>query len=248
MKSFGDSEKRTWWGLGCISALVVVITLFILSYRGEDQPNLQEMRDQENSTKIGLTRLVKKGEGSVVAEEAQFFDPTPLFLPTEWNTDQNILPRSILRDPSQMFPDFPSRLNFEEEALALEFQDVLQLPDNSSDTIAVLSGEMPFMGMGQGNAEIGVLEPRGSYISVKSADGQADILSEALPDAQPPEGNWRPIELLAAVNTAGLIGSLSFVERSGVEEVDLYFRNYLVGTLHLGERLAPGFYRIVVGP
>jgi hypothetical protein len=35
---------------------------------------------------------------------------------------------------------------------------------------------------------------------------------------------------------------------SDIEEVDAFFRDYLVKTLHLGERLAPGMYRVVVGP
>jgi hypothetical protein len=33
-----------------------------------------------------------------------------------------------------------------------------------------------------------------------------------------------------------------------VEDVDVFLRDYLAGTLRLGERLAPGMYRVIVGP
>ena len=35
---------------------------------------------------------------------------------------------------------------------------------------------------------------------------------------------------------------------SDLEDVDVFFRDYLAKTLHLGERLPPGNYRVVVGP
>jgi hypothetical protein len=56
------------------------------------------------------------------------------------------------------------------------------------------------------------------------------------------------MEFVAAVDPAGLVGPLVPTVRSGVEEVDNFFQNYLARTLRVGERLAPGFYRICVGP
>jgi hypothetical protein len=56
------------------------------------------------------------------------------------------------------------------------------------------------------------------------------------------------MEFLAAVDPAGLAAPLTLTTRSGVEDVDTYFQNFLAHTLRVGERLAPGFYRISVGP
>jgi len=61
-------------------------------------------------------------------------------------------------------------------------------------------------------------------------------------------GTWRPLELFATVDAAGLASPLVVTDRSDVEEVNAYFRNYLARTFRLGEHLAPGFYRVVVGP
>jgi hypothetical protein len=75
------------------------------------------------------------------------------------------------------------------------------------------------------------------------------VLRETLQDARPPgEGEWQPMKFIVAVNATGLVGTLAVTQRSGVEAVDEYFQKYLVHTLRIGQRLAPGFYRISVGP
>jgi hypothetical protein len=53
---------------------------------------------------------------------------------------------------------------------------------------------------------------------------------------------------VAAVDAAGLVAPAAITRRSGFEDVDSYFQNFLVQTLRVGERLSPGFYRISVGP
>ena len=56
------------------------------------------------------------------------------------------------------------------------------------------------------------------------------------------------MEFIAAVDTAGLVGPLVPTVRSTDADVDDYFGRYLAETLRVGQRLAPGFYRISVGP
>lgn len=249
MKPAEGAQKKTWWSVGVASVVVFGGILLLLSYRGSRDAEADESKLSLEATKIGLTRLAQQGEGRVVAEEAQFFDPTPLFLPTEWNSDQKPLPPSVLNDPGEMFTHFPSKLQFAEEGVALEFKDSIQTPDKAADTISVIEDEIVFRGMGRGDVVVGNLAARGGYLLVRSADAsKRAILSQSLADARPPVDNWKPMEFMAVVNRAGLVGSLSFIERSGFESVDLYFKNYLVQTFRLGEYLAPGFYRISVGP
>ena len=56
------------------------------------------------------------------------------------------------------------------------------------------------------------------------------------------------MEFLIAVDAMGLVGPPILTESSRVAAVDGYFQIYLVKTLHAGERLAPGFYRVCIGP
>ena len=249
MKPTAGAQNRTSWSIGIASVLVFSGILLLLTYRGAGGSDALEPSRSLEARKIGLTRLAQQGEGRVVAEEAMFFDPTPLFLPTEWNSDQKPLPPSVLSDPGEMFPHFPSKLQFAEESVALEFKAPIETPGKPSDTISVLENEIAFRGMGHADVGVGHLEERGGYLEVRSADaGKSAIVSQRLSDARPPVDIWKPMEFMAVVNSSGLVGSLSLIKRSGYESVDLYFKNYLVQTFRLGEYLAPGFYRISVGP
>ncbi|MFI5357275.1 MAG: hypothetical protein ACHQ4G_08065 [Opitutales bacterium] len=226
--------------------MVTLVTLVTLKRHPSKQVPTPETRP--TSSGVGLTRLESGGGGSLVAEEAKFFDPTPLFLPTDWNAEQNMLPSNALRDPGNIFADYPAQLVFPEDSLALGFPATVKIPAKPSDAVNVLSRQAPYMGMGRSDGKIPVLMARGGFVEVVAADTGRRELAEALPAATPPAGNWRPLEMFAVVSESGLVGQLSFVERSGVEDVDTYFQNYLVKNLHLGDRLPPGFYRICVGP
>src|SRR5258708_20594175 len=50
-------------------------------------------------------------EASSVAlrEQAELFNPTPLFLPTEWNYEQRALPRGPQGRPAKTILDFPDK-------------------------------------------------------------------------------------------------------------------------------------------
>jgi hypothetical protein len=76
------------------------------------------------------------------------------------------------------------------------------------------------------------------------------VFGRPVNDAKPPASTrpWDPMEFVAAVDAAGLVGPLVPTARSGVDEIDAYFGHYLADTLRVGQRLSPGFYRIVVGP
>jgi len=59
---------------------------------------------------------------------------------------------------------------------------------------------------------------------------------------------WQPAEFLVCVTAEGLLGTPVETVSSDVEDVDVFLRDYLANTLRLGERLAPGMYRVIVGP
>ena len=76
------------------------------------------------------------------------------------------------------------------------------------------------------------------------------VFSGVLAGARPPDGGafWLPLEFIAAVDAEGLVGPLALAKPSNIDAINRYFEDYLSGTFRVGERLAPGFYRIWVGP
>lgn len=213
-----------------------------------------------------------------MTDEATLLDPTPLFLPTEWNATQKELAPP---EPSGSFQSFrvPPKLAFAEADFRLGRQEAAGRAAASSgsarfdssiglpDPVAVparpaealspgLAGSL-LVGFGRSNRQVKALPARGSLIEItETASGRPALSGEAstrvqrlAAGAQPPGGRaWQAMEFLAVVDATGLSAPVVVTARSGVEEVDAYFIDFVARTLRLGERLSPGFYRISIGP
>ena len=177
--------------------------------------------------------------------DAALLDPTPLFLPTEWNTARMEVK---LPESRGAFAGYDAKWKFDVSELKLGLPASVAVPENAAEALLIASPGAPFSGFGRSDAEVEALARRGAFVEVVAAGSGRRILADALPAARPPGGGgWQPLEFLAAVDAAGLV-SLDLTARSGLEEVDAYFSRYLAQTLRIGARLAPGFYRICVGP
>ena len=183
-------------------------------------------------------------------------DLAPLFLPTERNATLMRLPR---RDVSRTLLDVEAaRRSLAEPELRLEEH----LPPVSGlsgkpITLAKPTDALPtpwttpaVLGFGRAEVAVEPLPARGAYVEVVAMRTGERVFGDRL-DASlkpPTDKHWAPLQFLVAVDAAGLVGPLILTERSGVEEVDHYFRNYLAQTYRLGHRLPPGKYRVSVGP
>jgi hypothetical protein len=71
-------------------------------------------------------------------------------------------------------------------------------------------------------------------------------------NAQPtdrfPVVDWKPLEMVVAVEAAGMVGEPTVTSGSESEEVDNYFRALIVKQFRVGARLPPGFYTLRIGP
>ena len=176
-------------------------------------------------------------------------DPTPLFLPTEFNATEEAFTAGARRELSSAFRGFEPKLKYPETALDLRWPAVVELPQRSADAFETNKPARPFMGFGQADATVAPLSARKGFVEVVSAGDGELMLAQPLIGASPPaEGAWRPLQFLVAVDASGVVGPPVLTESSQVAAVDGYFQEYLLNVLHLGERLAPGFYRVGIGP
>ena len=182
--------------------------------------------------------------------EAALTDPTPLFLPTQWNAGQNALPANARREPDSSFTGYPAKLKFAETELALNFPGDVSIPTRPADALPAGKLGPVFLGLGNGAPDITQLLVRKAFVEITIAGNGQRILTQTLTDANPPGWTgWRqPMEFLVGVDAMGLVGPMILTESSRAASVDGYFQDYLVKKLHVGERLGPGFYRIWVGP
>jgi hypothetical protein len=182
----------------------------------------------------------------ILQERAELLDPTPLFFPTEWNYGQSPLNQSKQRLPGEVFGSFDPKLTVSEQAIASYGVELAQVPDKLSDVL-VQGNEAPFAGMGQIDMQKSTLPVRAGFLEVRDLRSGNSILSQSLTGIQPPRSDYAPIEFLVVVGSSGLIGDPILTAGSGWDEVDNFFRSYLVKSYHLGERLSPGHYRVLVG-
>jgi hypothetical protein len=200
---------------------------------------------------VQVTRFEAGARQSLLQNQAVFFDPTPLFLPTPWNASQRELPGTVQRKPDEIFGTFPAKLSFNEDRLVLKLGPVLALPAGPRDVLA-RDNRDPFFTFGREDVPLPVLAPRAAYVEVRSTGTGELLLEEELTSTAPLRIDWdsslQPPEYMAAVDRAGLIGPPVLTTGSGSDEVDAYFRDYLARNFRVGERMPPGFYRIVIGP
>ncbi len=183
---------------------------------------------------------------SVVNDEAVLLDPTPLFLPTKWNATQRIIAPPEAGGKFQGY-DTP-KWSFRENELKLGLPSPVSVPEGIAEAVATDAPAVPLVGLGRSDAQIPTSEARKGYVNVIATRSGRSVWKNGLSEGPPTTGTWQPLEFLAAVDAAGLLGPLVLSVRSGSDEVDGFFASYLSRTLRLGDRLAPGFYRITIGP
>jgi hypothetical protein len=246
-----NEQIVVWVGLIGASLVIAVAFLWMQPLREGVQviepDRLIEVKNTEPGSSIELTQLDGLGADVVLREEAALFDPTPMFLPTEWNSSQNALPSSLIRNPGRSFENYPAKLNYQETGLVLSIPLESQM-GSAVDALAASGLEMSFMGLGREEWSGWKLGQRTAFIEVVNAKDGVVVLTKTLDEVAVPATVWMPMEFLLAVDAAGLIGAPVVTRRSGVEQVDRFFQIYLAQTLRLGEQLLPGGYRIVVGP
>lgn len=200
--------------------------------------------------KTPFVRLTSGGSGAgdqVLREQAELMDPTPLFFPTQWNFGQQPLRESLRRQPGQVFTSFPPNLDFGEKGVRAYGTETVIVPERLEDVLAQ-GNEAPFAGMGQIDVHRPVLAERSGFVEVRDLILGKDVIAQSLNNISIPHSDFAPVEFLAVVSSAGLVGDPVLVSGSGWEEVDSFLRSYLVKSFKLGERLSPGRYRVLVGP
>lgn len=180
----------------------------------------------------------------VLRERAELLDPTPLFFPTEWNYSVQRL--DSLKQPGQVFGSFEPKLTVAEQSMAPFRMEGTPVPEKLSDVLSQGS-EASFDGMGQIDRQRSTLPVRAGYVEVRDIESGNVIIKQSLTGISPPREDFAPVEFLVTVSSAGMVGDPVLTTSSEGEDVDNFFRDYLVRSYRLGERLLPGRYRVLVG-
>ncbi len=248
-----NNEYGTVWAIFGGVSLLVVLGFFFQSEVGkkssvETPDNVAGLGRSEFGNSIELTRFNQSGADALLGEEASLLDPTPMFLPTEWNSGQNSLPANLIRVPGRSFENYPAKLTYRESSITLSGPSDRDSPDRAVEVLAMLDLESPLMALGKAESRLAKLDARVAQVEVTSAKTGQRVLAKAVQGVAAPVEGWLPMEFLVAIDAAGVVGAPVITLRSGSEQVDRFFQDYLAKTMRVGERLGPGTYRILVGP
>lgn len=247
-----NSEQRTVWVIFIFCALLVT-TGYVIWPEANHKSGTENKKEVVRQMPAGvgksieINRLGQSGVNALMSEEATLFDPTPLFLPTEWNSGQNALPANLIRVPGRIFESYPAKLIYREASL---ISSPASEPNSvgAVELLTLIDRESPIMALGKSERNLIKLTERGAQIEIISAQTGQLVLALAVREAKVPGEGWRPMEFLVAVDAAGVVGAPVITVRSSSEQVDRFFQEFLTKTFQLGKRLAPGAYRIWVGP
>ena len=255
MSAVGQEPRRIW----VVAALAAlgVLALFLALFRSPVPPPPAPVGRLKPTVEVPAS-----GE-LAINDRAVFKDPTPLFLPTRWNSAPPELKR---REPEGAFTGYDSKYAFIENDLQLNMPPSIAVPARPVEALVGHAPGNPYLGMGRVDVTVPPLAPRWAFVEIVAAETGRRVFARPLvATAELGEragtlqaGNWQPVEFMAAVDAAGLVGRLTPVARADSAADDPFFElpgqslsaleNYLAQRLRIGDRLPPGFYRIFVGP
>ncbi|MDP2136503.1 MAG: hypothetical protein Q8J74_01485 [Candidatus Didemnitutus sp.] len=182
----------------------------------------------------------------VLRERAEFFDPAPLFIPTSRNYGQGQLPARLVKQPGQVFTIFGSKLIFADGGLSSYGTENLAVTESVVEILG-RANEAPFAGMGETGLVRKFVSDRSAFMQIKQL-GDGELTYITLSGLLLPRADFAPLEFIVAVGPAGITGGPLLSLGSGRDEIDIFFRDYLAKTYRIGSVLAPGRYRITIGP
>lgn len=243
MTEDGRKARKIWIASGAVAVLAMGLVLALFRRPSGETPGVPP----KGRVAVDLTRL-EGGKTGALEQQAVLGDPTPLFLPTDWNFGQGVLPQTVVREPGQSFRLFSAKLMFGDADLVLRLPTGVKVPESAGEALVKMT-DWQLTGLGSADRQPMELTARPAYIEVRSAESGEKVLETPLADAQPPGDRlWQPAEFLIAVDAAGLVGPPVQTVRSGIDEVDRYLQAYVANGLQIGARLNPGLYRVSVGP
>ncbi len=237
-----EVKRRVWVGLAC----AVTVTAVWWSWT-QARPPAAAAAEQAPQPFVRLTGVGTATNDQVLRERADLFDPTPLFFPTEWNYGQRPLRDDLRRQPGQIFESFPPQWTFTDQTLKSYGVEAAPAPEKLSDVLSQ-GNEAPLAGFGHIDVSRAALPDRVGFLEVRRFGNSEPIISQTLRYISLPRLDYAPLEFLVVISSAGVVGEPVLSSGSGWEDVDSFFRTYIVKTFRLGERLNPGRYRVLVGP
>jgi len=253
-------------------ALVALVAgvLLVVSIVRLPEPQARRAR-VDTAASLNLARHHAGQRDRIPGEEALLFDPTPLFLPTRYNSSQIDDAAGARREPGESLLSFEPRFVYSASTFAITFPDPLPGPAQPAEVLLHGRTQTPHAQFGRMDhdekpftarlAQVEVVQMKtGRVLLTLTIERDPGSASGALPAALA-AGDWNPMELgplefVVTLDDAGLAGAPVLAPGTTpgtaqpAAEVREFFARQIVQTLRIGQRrdLGAGTYIVRIGP
>ena len=226
----------------------LVLILFGLSLIRLPEPNPRSATIVEPIGVVGLAELPLPSSNENSMSGLLLQDPTPLFLPTQLNSGRVDTAMTTERSPGTSFGPIPAKLLFSETDVQLAIPEVVAIPTSALSVVIDGTETLALTELSRADQSAQPLGKRDGRLEVFSVSTGRALWSVDIAESSfsaQLEGPW---ELLLAVTSSGSIGNPTVVSAGEGRGIDLEELSKVLEATHLGARLTPGIYRILLGP
>lgn len=206
-----------------------------------------EIKTSQPNPKVSVASSSKAAEALIAM--AELADSEPLFLPTRWNATTSPVQVVSARLNASPFDTFPPEIALDSATFKAQTSPRSNANVLPEEVLTLEPGTV-FSTFGSDLSLPPVEQPKGPVMEIYDFEtGQllgtypftVDALGETAPES------WRFAEFQVFVEDTGLLGDPLLVTSTDQEELDRALGRFLLRRLK-SDSLAPGYYRIVIGP
>jgi hypothetical protein len=239
-------ERKLWWGGTALVAVLLVLGGLGLVEMPKADPRVTEI--DEKPTRIAIAQLSEHDENSLAESQLLLQDPTPLFLPTEFNSGKVRPPRKEEQSLGTSFSSIPAKMLFGDTDIQLALPEVVSIPERALDLVIGGEHQVKFTELARENPKGDPLSSRQGYLKVLSFTSGSELWSQEISGGALEFELEAPWEFVVAVNRAGLMSFPAVVNAGEGALIDIAQITEVLREKRLGARLDPGIYRILLGP
>lgn len=180
--------------------------------------------------------------------ELELKDPTPLFLPTRWNSGQVDRTMTAERSAGASFGQIAPKWVFPDDENRLNLPDGVSVPDSAIATLDRMETRLQGSELTRRDDLNRPLPARAGFMEVVAVPSGKTVYRTALEADSIEDAVPAPIETMLAINSGGfwVRPIVAQVVEGGAVEFDRV--NLVLREARLETFLEPGFYRILLGP
>lgn len=235
------------WGLLILAAsLVIILGLGLIQAPEAPTGTVEAVHGSEGG--VLLADLSTAEKDAALVGELELKDPTPLFLPTRWNSGQVDRTMTAERSAGASFGQIDPKWVFPDNENRLSLPDGVSVPETAISTLDRMEARLERSELTRRDDLNRPLPARAGFLEVVAVESGETVYRTALEGDSIEDAVPAPIETMLAINAGGfwVRPTVAQVVEGGAVEFDRV--NLVLREARLETFLKPGFYRILLGP